>query len=199
MMKDLRDSYPLDISDDDILDAMKKIPGYIDITPGDFKEVYNLAYNITLERLARSRTALDVMTHDVVFVRVDTPLDETAAKMARHNISGMPVLNADDELIGVVSDKDFLRRLGGAGISSFMHFLAQRLKGKVPVIADLSTERTQDIMTAPAVTVTETTSVSEIAFLFEERKINRVPVVDQNGRLAGIVSRADILRTNLLV
>ena len=82
---------------------------------------------------------------------------------------------------------------------SFMHFLAQRLKGKVPVIADLSTEKTQDIMTAPAVTVTEMTSVSEIANLFEERNINRVPVLDQDGQLTGIVSRADILRTSGMV
>ena len=199
MMKDLRDSYPLDISDADILDAMKKIPGYIDITPGDFKEIYKLAYNITVERLAQSRMALDVMTRDVVFVMTDTPLHETAAVMAKHNISGLPVLNADHDVLGVISDKDFLIRLGGSGIRSFMHFLAQRLTGKVPVIADLSTEKAKDIMTAPAVTVTETTSVAEIACLFEERNINRVPVLDQDGRLTGIVSRADILRTSYMV
>ncbi len=139
--------------------------------------------------------ACDVMTRDVVFVMADTPLHETAAVMAQHNVSGLPVLNAQHDLRGVVSDKDFLKRLGGTGIRSFMHLVAQRLKGKVPVIADLSNEKAQDIMTAPAVTVTETTSVSEIANLFEERNINRVPVLDRNGQLTGIVSRADIIRT----
>ncbi len=198
-MKDLRDLPPLDISDADILDAMKKIPGYIDITPSDFREIYKLAYDIAVDRIAQSRIAREVMTRDVICVMADTPLHETAAVMARHNVSGLPVLNAKHELLGVVSDKDFLIRLGGAGMRSFMHFLAQRLKGKVPVIADLSTEKTQDIMTAPAVTVTEMTSVSEIANLFEERNINRVPVLDQDGRLTGIVSRADILRTSGMV
>ena len=198
-MEDHCDSCPLDIADVDILDAMKQIPGYIDITPSDFKEIYKLAYNITLERLAQSRLARDVMNRDVVFVMADTPLHETAAIMARHNVSGLPVLNAEHELLGVVSDKDFLIRLGGAGVRSFMHLVAQRLTGKVPVIADLSTEKAEDIMTAPAVTVTETTSVSEIASLFEERNINRVPVLDQDRQLTGIVSRADILRTGCMV
>ena len=192
-MKNLPDSHPLDLTDADILDAMKKIPGYIDITPSDFREIYTFAFQIAMERIAQSRLARDVMTRDVVFVMTDTPLHETAAVMARHNVSGLPVLDAHHELLGVVSDKDFLKRLGGDGMRSFMHFLAQRLKGKVPVIADLSTEKTQDIMTAPAITVTETTSVSEIANLFEGRKINRVPVLDPNGQMTGIVSRADIL------
>ena len=190
---------PLDITDADVLDAMKKISGYIDITPGDFKEIYKIAYRITVERLAQSRMALDVMTPDVVSVMADTPLHETAATMARHNVSGLPVMNANHELLGVVSDKDFLKKLGGADIRSFMHLLAERLRGKVPAIADLKDKKAQDIMTAPAVTVEETTSVSEIAKLFEERNINRVPVLDQNGQLAGIVSRADLIRTRYLV
>ncbi len=188
----------MDLADDDILKAMKSIPGYLDITTSDFKEIYKLAYTLAVDRLARSRQASDVMTRDVVFVWADTPLHETAAIMARENVSGLPVLNASHELLGVISDKDFLTRLGGAGIRSFMHFLAQRLAGKVPVIADLSTEKAQDIMTAPAVAVTETTTVSEIIRLFEERNINRLPVLDQNRRLTGIVTRADIVRTGCM-
>ncbi len=189
------DAGPMDLADDDILKAMQGISGYIDITPNDFKEIYNLAYTLAVDRLAHSIKARDVMTHDVVFVWADTSLNETADIMARKNVSGLPVLDANHELLGVISDKDFLTRLGGAGIRSFMHFLAQRLAGKVPVIADLSTERARDIMTAPAVTVTETTTISEITRLFEERNINRVPVLDQSRRLAGIVTRADIVRT----
>ena len=185
----------MDLADDDIYKAMQSISGYIDITTSDFREIYKLAYNLAMDRLAHSRKAGDVMTRDVVFVRADTPLHETATIMARQNVSGLPVLDANHQVLGVISDKDFLTRLGGAGIHSFMHFLAQRLTGKVPVIADLSTEKAQDIMTAPAITVTETTPVSEISSLFNERNINRVPVLDQNRRLAGIVTRTDIVQT----
>ena len=103
MMKAHRDADTPEIADTDILDAMRKIPGYIDITPGDFKEIYKLAYHIAIDRLARSRRARDVMTRDVVSVMADTPLPETAALMARHNVSGMPVLNADRDVVGVVS------------------------------------------------------------------------------------------------
>ncbi len=189
------DAGPVDLADEDIIKAMQSIPGYIDITTSDFKEIYKPAFSLAMDRLSRSRQASDVMTRDVVSVRADTPLQETAAIMARQNVSGLPVLDADHQVLGVISDKDFLTRLGGAGIRSFMHFLAQRLAGKVPVIADLSTEKARDIMTAPAVTVTETTTVSDITRLLEAREINRVPVLDQNGRLTGIVTRTDIVQT----
>lgn len=81
----------MDISDDDIYDAMKEIPGYLDITPGDFKEVFRFAYQHAVERLS-SVKAGDVMVTEVVSVTRKTPLDQVAAVMARHGISGVPVV-----------------------------------------------------------------------------------------------------------
>jgi len=63
------DTGPTDISDDDIFKAMKDISGYLDITPGDFKEIYRFAYQHAVDRLTHSLTAREVMTTDVVFVK----------------------------------------------------------------------------------------------------------------------------------
>ncbi len=71
----------LEIKEEDILEAMRAIPGYLDITPGDFKEVYRLAFAHALERLRRAITAAEIMTTDVVAVNPDTPVAEVAAAM----------------------------------------------------------------------------------------------------------------------
>ena len=84
----------IEIKDEDILEAMRAIPGYLDITPGDFKEVYRLAFQHALERLSRAVTAAEIMTTDVVAVNPDTPVAEVAAAMGRRGVSGVPVVDA---------------------------------------------------------------------------------------------------------
>jgi CBS domain-containing protein len=189
----------MDLADDDILDAMKTIPGFIDITPNDFKEIYKLAYGLAVDRMARARLARDVMTRDVTFVTATTPLQEAAATMARRRVSGLPVVNDGQEVLGIISEKDFWSQMGGPETRSFMDVVAQCLTVEGCVAATLHSQQTRDIMTTPAVTVTAATPVSEIASIFDTRGINRVPVVDQQGRLIGIVSRADIVRTSCMV
>ena len=61
-------SCPVNMSDEDILDAMKSISGYLDITPGDFKEIFSYAYRHAVERIAQSLIAKDVMTVKVISV-----------------------------------------------------------------------------------------------------------------------------------
>ncbi len=84
------DAGPMDISDDDILKAMKDISGYLDITPGDFKEIYRIAFKHPFERLTYSITAKDVMTREVVFVIKDTSLKEVADIPDRHPATQLP-------------------------------------------------------------------------------------------------------------
>jgi CBS-domain-containing membrane protein len=184
---------PVDISDDDIYDAMKEIPGYLDITPGDFKEVFRFAYQHAVERLS-SVKAGDVMVTEVVSVTRKTPLDQVAAVMARHGISGVPVVEDGERVVGVISEKDFLTRMGEQDTETFMGVVAECLKGLGCVAVSIRGQNAEDIMTSPAVTVNEETSIREIANLLTEKNINRVPVINRKGRLVGIISRADIVR-----
>ena len=184
---------PVDISDDDIYDAMKEIPGYLDITPGDFKEVFRFAYQHAVERLS-SVKAGDVMVTEVVSVTRKTPLDQVAAVMARHGISGVPVVEEGERVVGVISEKDFLTRMGEQDTETFMGVVAECLKGLGCVAVSIRGQNAEDIMTSPAVTVNEETSIREIANLLTEKNINRVPVINRKGHLVGIISRADIVR-----
>ena len=181
--------FKVDISDEDILDAMRGIPGYIDITTGDFRELYNVAYQHAKSRITRSVRAKDIMTKEVISVETETPLKETADLMAESSISGVPVLTEESKVAGIISEKDFLSSMGAKDGRTFMGVVAECLKGKGCVALSIRAQKAKDIMSSPAITVGEETTVNEIINYFTEKNINRVPVVDGNGRLTGIVSR----------
>jgi CBS domain-containing protein len=189
-------SHPFDISDDDIYEAMKDIEGYLDITPGDFKTLYRFAYKHAIDRLTHLVKAQDVMTEKVIFVKKDTPAEEVAYKMATHGIAGVPVVENEKKVIGVISEKDFLFRMGSKNTKSFMGVVAQCLRDKGCVAISIRQQKAEEIMTSPAISVGQDTLVSEIANIFTEKNINRVPVTDQNGKLLGIVARADIMQSS---
>lgn len=184
----------IEFKDEDIYEAMKAIPGYLDITLGDFKEVYLLAYRHALERLNRAVTASQIMTREVVSVRPDTPLAEVAAAMGGRGISGVPVTDAAGKVVGVITEKDFLTHMGVTGSQNFMTLVASCLKGKGCVALPIKKRQAGDIMNTPAISVGPEATAKEIAALFTERGINRVPVTDPEGRLLGIVTRGDLVK-----
>jgi CBS domain-containing protein len=190
--------YDLEISDKDIHEAMKDIPGYIDITTGDAKELYRLAYRHSLKRITQSIKAGDIMTIEVIAVKRETPLKEVARLMAEQGVSGLPVIEEDRKVAGIISEKDFLSRMGAGNTKTFMGIVAKCLKGKACVALSIRAKNAEDIMTSPAVAVNEETTLLDITNIFRERKINRVPVVDSEGYLTGIVSREDIVKAPFL-
>ena len=187
----------MEIKEEDILEAMRAIPGYLDITPGDFQEVFRLAFQHALERLGQAVTAAQIMTTDVVAVRPNTPVAEVAAAMGRRGVSGVPVVDAEQTVVGVISEKDFLTRMGLKDAKNFMSLVADCLKTKGCVALPLKAALAADIMSSPAVTVAPDTPVRTIAALLNDRGINRAPVTDPAGRLLGLVSRADILKATM--
>ena len=195
-IKDYMD-YLIDISDADILEAMKEMKGYIDITFSDFKELYRFAVQHALERLTHFAKAREIMTREVIFVERKTLSKQVAELMSRRGISGVPVVGAEGKVEGVISEKDFMIHMGSKDTKSCMDLIAQCLGNKGCVAMPIRELRAEDIMTSPAITVSEETSVFEIVNIFAEQKINRVPVVNEEKKLVGIVSRADVLRTPL--
>ena len=121
---------PLDISEHDIVEAMKSIPGYIDITPGDFREVYQRAYMLAVTRLLTSLNAAKIMSRKVVVLGQETALVQAASLLAEKKISGAPVVDCDGRVVGVVSEKDFLKEMGFGENPSFMQIATHCLGNK---------------------------------------------------------------------
>jgi CBS-domain-containing membrane protein len=188
-------AFSIDLSEDDILRAMKSIQGYIDITPGDFNEIYQRAFRHAIDRFSRLVTAEQIMTKSVIAVRPETPLIETARLMSDAGISGVPVISDDNSVIGVISEKDFLRRMGDNSSGSFMAVIAQCLSSKECEVMSIRAKTAKDIMTAPAITARLNHTISELSRMLSDNHINRLPVADPKGGLLGIVSRGDIVNS----
>lgn len=140
----------------------------------------------------RTRTLVgDVMTTNPAAVREDTPFKEIVTVLRDYRVSGVPVLDSADRVVGVVSAADLLLKevdpvpRDGSFFETRRH-RAQRRKAAGTTAAEL--------MTTPAVTVTEPTTVQDAATTMHSKRVKRLPVIDTvTGRLVGIVSRSDLL------
>jgi len=133
----------------------------------------------------------DVMNRDVVVVSPRMPLKEVARVLVNHHFSGVPVIDDDGKVLGVVSEGDILvkERAPGSATSIFGRALELETWAGKHQARDAG-----GAMTAPAVTIGPARSVSEAAGLMLDRSVNRLPVVDADGKLVGIVTRADLVR-----
>ena len=140
--------------------------------------------------------AREIMTSPVITVSPDTPFRNIVAIMLQHGISGLPVVDEHGRLLGVVTEADLLHKeeaphpqpalIPWHGSSPRLERLLDRHRKSEGMTAG-------DLMTENVVTATEDTSAHQLAHLMLARDINRIPIL-RDGRVAGIVTRADILK-----
>jgi CBS domain-containing protein len=139
------------------------------------------------------------MTRSVITVNVDSEIKEVAAQVVDSHVSGFPVVTEDNRVVGIITEGDLIRRLREVQMPIFMDILG----GMIPLkslssveqqLHEITATKVKDLMTTPAITVKEATELEEIADMMVKRNIKRVPVVDDNERLLGIVSRNDLVR-----
>lgn len=142
---------------------------------------------------------MDIMTTNVITVRPETSVQELAVLLAERGISGVPVVDADNRVVGIVSEGDLLHR---AETGTARRTQRRRTRWLDGLAGDPEPARdyikahgrkVSDIMTRDVVSVSENTDLSEVADLLETNKIKRVPVL-RDGKLCGIVSRANLVR-----
>ncbi|MFF4507389.1 CBS domain-containing protein [Streptomyces sp. NPDC001401] len=142
----------------------------------------------------RHRMVSDLMTTSVVRVRRDTGFKEIAKLLAEYDITAVPVVDDDERPVGVVSEADLLRKeaaqLDPAGLLPVLH-------PKPTARAKAEASTAEGLMNSPAVTARPQWTVVEAAQVMERHGVKRLPVVDEAGRLVGVISRADLLRVFL--
>ncbi len=145
------------------------------------------------------QTAADIMTTQLVTLHPADKVPRIAALLNEHHISAAPVVDAQGRLLGMVSEGDLIRPLGSKTASRRAWWLEMLAEGEdlaPDFLAYLKQEsRTAaELMTHEVITVSPETALEEIVDLLVRHNIKRVPVL-KDGQLAGIVSRADIIRT----
>jgi CBS domain-containing protein len=129
----------------------------------------------------------DVMTTRVIWVKKDATFREMAAALRKHRVSAFPVIDDDGTVVGVVSEADMLTKAAMADPGVLDGLLHHKDQNKARGVT------AGDLMTAAVVAVAPEDTVEHAAQLMYSRKVKRLPVIDADGRLVGIISRADVL------
>lgn len=146
----------------------------------------------------QQRRVGDIMTKEVISVQPNTRVDEIARLMSQHHISGMPVVDADNYVVGVVTELDMIVRNTHFKLPSFIFIFDNMIPLEMPGHYRERLEKVlgttaHEIMSEPAVTISPNATIEELAELMVGRRMNPIPVVEDD-RLVGIVSRSDIVR-----
>lgn len=142
-----------------------------------------------------------IMSTDVITIAEDATLEQAINLFTGRRISGMPVLNRENKIIGVISEKDIIAFTEREKIIPFARLAG--LTGQNPDLKEITVLRNsidklaqtpvKKVMTAEVITVTAETLIAEAARIMSRHKINRIPVVDSENKLKGIVTRADLI------
>jgi CBS domain-containing protein len=143
--------------------------------------------------------AMDIMTTPVITVTPDTTVQDLAKLLSEKGISGVPVVEQDDRLVGIVSEGDLLHR-AETGTERRLQRRRSWWLDSVATEAEAARDYVKahgrfvrDIMSRDVITVSDTTDLAEVAMVLETKLIKRVPVV-RDGKVVGIISRANLVR-----
>ncbi|HTY24861.1 MAG TPA: CBS domain-containing protein [Desulfomonilaceae bacterium] len=141
----------------------------------------------------------DVMTRNVVTVTPETPLRNLAEVLSQKNINGVPVVDDEGDVIGVVCESDLVEHNKPLHIPTVFVILDSIIPLESPwrmqkEFKRLTATTVGDILSKPAVCVDPETDISEVARIMSEQKIHTIPVVD-HGKLVGVVGKGDVIRS----
>lgn len=145
------------------------------------------------------KTVADAMSRDPIVVRPETPLNEAIQIIAERRISGLPVVDDAGQLVGIISETDLMWQETGVDPPPYIMFLDSviYLKNPAQYERDLHKALGQtvgEVMSPSPITISPDKPLKEAAQLMHEREIRRLPVLDAQGQVIGILTRGDIIR-----
>ncbi len=185
-----RSQFIPELSDEDVYDALRRLPGYLDITTDDFRDLYRLAYDHALGRLMGGLKARDLMQAAAEQVLPQLPLERAARLLSARQIKSSPVSDEGGQVVGMLSETDIMRWLGA---TTFMELITQPAEQRAHWDRRLQVVTVREVMTSPAVTVDQNADYETMLSAFRNHRGRRMPVVDASGRLVGVLARKDFL------
>lgn len=138
-------------------------------------------------------TVQDVMTRDVITVKPATTIHEAARLMVDHGLSGLPVVNDEGQLVGIISDGDLILRQRRTEERPWWRRFFEDGEQLAREYQRATGTTVGEVMTRPALSISPVFGIETAASIFLNRRIRRLPVV-RDGKLVGIVSRGDLLK-----
>ncbi|MEB3279476.1 MAG: CBS domain-containing protein [Lyngbya sp.] len=147
------------------------------------------------------KTVADIMTPNPIVARPEMPLKEAIKILAEHQISGLPVVDDAGKLVGMISETDIIWQESGVTPPAYITVLDSVIFLESPARYEKELhkalgETVEEVMTkSPITTITPSQSLSEAARLLNEKRVHQLPVLDEEGKVIGILSCGDIIRT----
>lgn len=147
-----------------------------------------------------SKTVAEVMTPNPITVKPQTPLSEAIKIIAQKRISGLPVVDDNGNLVGVLSETDLMWQESGADMPPYFMFLDSVIYLENPARYEKELHKALgqtvgEVMSDKPVTIKPNQLLPQAARLLHEKNIRRLPVVDEDGQVIGILTSGDIIRT----
>jgi CBS domain-containing membrane protein len=190
MSRNESDIGELPVSDGDIVDAMVHIPGYLDISTEDFRTLYHLAHHNAVERLVGGINARNLLRRAFPSLTPDMTMDVAASIIAGTRYKGLPVVDTENRVVGMLTETDFLRRLNA---DSFLQLMLRLIADSGDFSHRCHETRVEAVMTTPVITVRVDAYFREILASLRKHRGRSMPVVDHDGRLLGMLLRKDFL------
>jgi CBS domain-containing protein len=146
-----------------------------------------------------SKTVADLMSHNPVVVRSETPLKDAIAILAERRIGGLPVVDENDKLIGIISETDLMWQETGVTPPAYIMFLDSVIYLQNPATYDRDLHKALgqtvgEVMSKNPITVSPDKPLRDAAKLMQDKSVHRLPVLDREGHVIGILTRGDIIR-----
>ena len=147
-----------------------------------------------------TKTVADIMTADPITVEPQTSLTTAIQILAEKQITGLPVVNEGRELVGVISESDLMWKETGVDTPPYIMFLDSVIYLQNPARYDKEIHKALgqtvgEVMSDKPITIEPNATIREAAHLMHEKHVRRLPVVDTLGKVIGILTRGDIIRT----
>lgn len=142
----------------------------------------------------------DIMTKKVITVNPETKIKKAADFLSKHNLTGLPVIDKKNKIVGIISEADFMTKNHHLHLPSYIQTLHalktwdrsdEKLKKEIKKLSNI---KASEIMNTDVVVVSPKTTLKDLAVLFAEKRVNPIPITDKENHLLGIVSRSDIVR-----
>jgi CBS domain-containing membrane protein len=182
----------------DFKHALKELDSYIDVSLEDLMQIHHLAEKYAQLRNAEQLKVRDIMTTEVVTVHPETGLRKAASLLLEMRISGLPVVDAEQKLVGIVTEADFLCALG-IPCHHPAHNLWQSLESMFrhnPVRSERP-DKVADIMVAQTITLQADNNLHEVIDTMKHHRIKRVIVVNDKQQVSGIITRSNLVQVLL--
>lgn len=194
----MKQSVPTELRAEDFENALKDFNSYIDVTLEDLMRINQLAQKHAEFRNTEQLYVRDLMTRDVATVTAETSLRDAARMLLDLRISGLPVVDGANKLMGIVTEADFLSAMG-VPCHHPAHNVWQTLESmfshQPKTMA--TPAKVADIMSREIITIHEDNNLHDIIDTMKHHHIKRVVVTDDQQQVQGIITRSNLVKVLL--